>query len=121
MQEVFAPLLNALPTRDELLPLRDLPPFFATLQAAGVIVAVATSDDRTPTIHGLSLLGVAEMVSAWACGDDPLPKKPAPEIVRHLAATCGVPLRLRRPPVQRRVDQQVRGREIAAGGAGNHR
>jgi phosphoglycolate phosphatase-like HAD superfamily hydrolase len=92
VQETFVPILDTLPKREELLPLRDLPSFFMALHEKGITIAVATSDNRTATLQSLALLDVGHLVAALACGDDPLPKKPAPGIVRHLAAECAAPL-----------------------------
>jgi phosphoglycolate phosphatase-like HAD superfamily hydrolase len=59
-------------------PLVDLPWLFTTLRSLGLKIAVATSDDRTPTEATLAGLDVAHLVDALACADDGLPLKPAP-------------------------------------------
>jgi phosphoglycolate phosphatase-like HAD superfamily hydrolase len=71
-------------------PLADLGALFARLRRDGRRVAVATSDDRDPTVRTLAALGVAEGVDATVCADDGVPVKPAPDMVRRLCAETGV-------------------------------
>ena len=73
-------------------PLADLGSLFARLHRDGRKVAVATSDDRDPTIRTLAAVGVADGVDAIVCADDGVPVKPAPEMVRRLCAETGVPV-----------------------------
>ncbi|NJN95626.1 MAG: HAD family hydrolase [Anaerolineales bacterium] len=72
-------------------PLADLPALFSTLRAHGLKIAVATSDDRAPTVATLAKLGLADFVAALACGDDGAPIKPEPEMVLTLCRTLAVP------------------------------
>lgn len=51
----------------------------AQLAAAGVRIAITTSDDRAITEATLTLLGIGEYVDLLVCGDDGLPNKPAPD------------------------------------------
>lgn len=71
-------------------PLTDLPALFGALHARGVRVAVATSDDRAPTMATLEALRAIELVDAHACADDGIPVKPAPGMVLALCAELGV-------------------------------
>jgi phosphoglycolate phosphatase-like HAD superfamily hydrolase len=71
-------------------PLADLTGLFAALQANGLKIAVATSDDREPTAATLATLGLTSFVAALACGDDGLPIKPAPDMVLALCRSLGV-------------------------------
>jgi phosphoglycolate phosphatase-like HAD superfamily hydrolase len=71
-------------------PLADLGALFARLRRDGRKVAVATSDDRDPTVRTLAALGVADQVDAVVCADDGVPVKPAPEMVGRLCAETGV-------------------------------
>ena len=48
------------------------------LVTAGVHIAIVTSDNRRLTEITLSHLGIANLVSAMICGDDPIPTKPDP-------------------------------------------
>ncbi|TAK01816.1 MAG: HAD family hydrolase [Chloroflexota bacterium] len=72
-------------------PITDLPAFFTALRAAGVRIAVATSDDREPTERTLAKLNVADLVEAIACADDGRPVKPDPAAIQWLCHTLGVP------------------------------
>ena len=65
-------------------PLADLPSLFGALREGGRIVTVATTDDRAPTDATLRELGVRELVSAIACGDDGIGVKPDPAMVLAL-------------------------------------
>jgi len=71
-------------------PLADLPGLFGHLTAAGRQIAVATTDDRDPTVRTLGALGVADLVVGIVAADDGIPVKPAPDMVLHLAAAAGV-------------------------------
>jgi phosphoglycolate phosphatase-like HAD superfamily hydrolase len=72
-------------------PLADLGALFSRLPGDGRTVAVATSDDRDPTVRTLATLGVAGDVDAIVCADDGVPVKPAPDMVDRLCAETGVP------------------------------
>lgn len=71
-------------------PLTDLHALFARLRASGRRVAVATSDDRAPTVRTFAALGVADAIEAVVCADDGVRVKPAPDMVLHLCAAMGV-------------------------------
>jgi phosphoglycolate phosphatase len=71
-------------------PLGDLPVLFGRLRGDGRRIAVATSDDRAPTLRTLDWLGVAPLVEATVCADDGLPVKPEPDMVLHVCARLGV-------------------------------
>ncbi|MCY4245318.1 MAG: HAD-IA family hydrolase [Gammaproteobacteria bacterium] len=95
VQESFAPgARGALsPSPAAVKPLADLPKLFAALTAAGLQVAVATSDDRAPTEAALAQLGVggaAQLVQLVVCGDDGLPAKPSPLLLLEIAGRLGV-------------------------------
>jgi phosphoglycolate phosphatase len=75
---------------DLAVPLADLGALFGTLRADGRLVAVATGDDRGPTVASLEALGVASLVDAVACPDDGHPAKPDPGMFAHLCAALGV-------------------------------
>jgi phosphoglycolate phosphatase-like HAD superfamily hydrolase len=62
-------------------PTTDLPRLFGRLRAGGRLIAVATTDDRTPTDATLRALGIRELASALVCGDDGLGVKPDPRMV----------------------------------------
>jgi phosphoglycolate phosphatase len=71
-------------------PLADLPWLLGTLRAAGRRIAVATTDDRTPTEATLEGLGIAADVEIVLCGDDDGPTKPEPAALTGIAARTGV-------------------------------
>lgn len=68
----------------------DLPALFDSLAAAGVGVAVITSDERAQTLFTLDILGVGERVGLVIASDDAYPKKPAPEAIWAACAHFGV-------------------------------
>ncbi len=71
-------------------PLADLIALFSALQAKGIKIAVATSDDRGPTVATLAKLGLTPFVAALTCGDDGILIKPAPDMVLSLCRTLDV-------------------------------
>ncbi|MFZ1754886.1 MAG: HAD family hydrolase [Caldilineaceae bacterium] len=70
----------------------DLPTLFGSLRAAGIAVAVITSDERAPTLYTLEHFGLGEEVEFIIASDDPYPKKPAPEAIWAACAHYGVPV-----------------------------
>ena len=76
-------------------PLADLPALFGAVHARGIRIAVATTDDRAPTLATLEALGIAPLVDALACGDDGQPIKPAPDAILALCRSWGSRLRKR--------------------------
>ena len=95
-------------------PLADLPALFGALRARGIRIAVATSDDRTPTEMTLASLGVADLVSAVIGADDGVPVKPAPDMVVTLCRVLGI-APARAAVVGDAVDDLEMGRAAAAG------
>jgi phosphoglycolate phosphatase len=71
-------------------PLTDLRALFSGLRASGRRIAIATSDDREPTLRTLAALGVADAVEAVICADDGLAVKPAADMIVHLCEALGV-------------------------------
>jgi phosphoglycolate phosphatase len=78
------PVATAVPTA-------DLPWLFGALRTAGLRIAVATTDDRAPTDATLRALGVRDDVSALACGDDGLGRKPEPGMVLAICTAVATP------------------------------
>jgi phosphoglycolate phosphatase len=70
-------------------PLADLPGLLGAIHASGRRIAVATTDDRRPTEATLAGLGLAALVDAVVCGDDPGPTKPEPAALAAVAARLG--------------------------------
>jgi phosphoglycolate phosphatase len=71
-------------------PLADLPLVLGRLHDAGRRIAVATTDDRLPTVATLVALGIAGFVEDLVCGDDEEPTKPDPATLIAIAARLGV-------------------------------
>ena len=72
-------------------PLADLDVLFGRLRASGRRVAVATSDDRDPTVRTFAGLGLTDAIDALVCADDGVAVKPAEDMVLHLCAALDVP------------------------------
>lgn len=68
----------------------DLPALFGCLRAAGVHIAVITSDERAATLYTLDALGVSDLLCAVIASDDAYPKKPAPDALWAVCAQQGV-------------------------------
>jgi phosphoglycolate phosphatase-like HAD superfamily hydrolase len=63
----------------EIQPIGDVGGKIGQLAAAGIRIAVITSDDRSVTEATLPILGIAGQVDLLVCGDDDVPNKPAPD------------------------------------------
>lgn len=74
-----------LPRPDQIRPLGDVGGTIRRLAAAGIIVAIATSDDRAITEATLPILGIGDAVGLLVCGDDALPNKPDPAGLHFLS------------------------------------
>jgi phosphoglycolate phosphatase len=62
-------------------PFTDTRALFRRFHHMGMKLAIATSDDRTPTQATLEALHIEEFVSAMVCADDGIEAKPAPDMV----------------------------------------
>jgi len=76
---------------DEIRPIGDVKGTLQRLRDAGLLLALATGDDREPTESILSLMGIAEEMAVIICGDDPLPEKPDPAALFHIGNQIGIP------------------------------
>ena len=72
-------------------PVTALAPLLGRLRRVVRLFAVATSDDREPTLRTLAALGIAGEFADLACADDGHPNKPAPDPVLRLCERLGVP------------------------------
>ena len=72
-------------------PLVDLPVLFSSLKTCGLQIAVATTDDRAPTIATLAKLGLDSWVTATICADEGTPVKPAPDMVVAVCQALDIP------------------------------
>lgn len=78
------------PTR-EALALADLPALFGAIRARGAAIAIATADNRAPTIATMEHLGVMHHIHALACADDiGVAPKPAPDKIYAVCRALGV-------------------------------
>ena len=73
-------------------PLVDLHELLGGLRGSGRLLAIATSDDREPTLRTLEALGIAGEFAAVVCADDGIASKPAPDPVLSVSGTLGVPV-----------------------------
>lgn len=74
----------------EALPLADLPALCAWLHGQGIRMAVATADNRQPTLATLQHLGIDHYISAVACADDVgVAPKPAPDKIFAVCRALG--------------------------------
>jgi len=72
-------------------PIGDVPALFGALVDSGRSVAIATTDDRSPTDATLRAIGVRDLVSALACGDDGIGVKPDPRMLLGLCEIVRIP------------------------------
>lgn len=71
-------------------PLADLPALVGRLHAASRLVAIATSDDREPTLRTLEALGLGARIDGIVCADDGVTNKPSGDPVLHLCRELAV-------------------------------
>jgi len=71
-------------------PVTPLPALFAALRAGGLKVAVATTDDREPTLATMRGLGADHLIDTLICADDGIKVKPAPDMVTIICERLGV-------------------------------
>lgn len=71
-------------------PLADLNALFNVLKGFDMKIAVCTADDHIAAEKTLKHLGVLHYVDIILGGDDPVPKKPAPEQIWHICHKLGV-------------------------------
>lgn len=76
--------VGALPAADLIRPIGDVAGTIERLAAAGIRLAVITSDDRAASEATLQTLGIAGKIDVLVCGDDPIANKPAPDALWHI-------------------------------------
>jgi phosphoglycolate phosphatase len=86
VRDYFQAAMASIPLRELVRPVANVKALLAELQGANVRVAVVTSDDRLPTQEVMALLGIEGLLDFLACGDDPIPIKPAPDAVLQACA-----------------------------------
>ena len=78
------------PTR-EAQPLADLVALFTGIRSHGAAIALATADNRAPTIATMHHLGLSPMIDAYACADDAgVAAKPAPDKIYAICRQLGI-------------------------------
>ena len=86
IRQTMGPPIHA----DDIRPVGDVKGTIQRLKDAGLLLAVATGDNRDLTELTLSLLGVADDMALLVCGDDPLPEKPDPAVLYHIESQIGI-------------------------------
>jgi phosphoglycolate phosphatase len=81
---------EAMEQEDLLVPIGDVAGALRRLHAAGVLLAVATTDNRGPTEAALARLGITDLLTTFICGDDGVPLKPAPDMALEIARRVSV-------------------------------
>jgi phosphoglycolate phosphatase-like HAD superfamily hydrolase len=74
-------------------PFTDVHKLFHNIQERGVKIAIATTDDRSPTEAMLRAFGVKELVNTMVCADDGIKAKPAPDMVTTICSRMNVDVR----------------------------
>lgn len=71
-------------------PIGDVRGLFSRLRSEGLLLALATTDDRAPTLYALEKLGISALLATVVCGDDGIPPKPAPDMALEICRRLGV-------------------------------
>jgi phosphoglycolate phosphatase len=71
--------------------LGDVRGALSALAAGGLRLAVATTDDRGPTLDALARLGIDELIEFVVAADDEIPAKPHPAVLETIAAAFEMP------------------------------
>lgn len=81
----------ALPVETLIEPIGDVRGLLLRLKAQGLVLAIATTDDRDLTLVSLRMLGVEDLFSAIICGDDGFALKPSPDMAEEICRRLGIP------------------------------
>lgn len=79
-----------LPLEELLEPIGDVRAALQRLADHGLLLALATTDDRGPTEEALERLEISSLFATTVCGDDGIPLKPAPDMAREICARLGI-------------------------------
>lgn len=71
-------------------PFTDVYKLFSNIQRNNIRIAIATTDDRSPTEAMLKAFNVMELVDTMVCADDSIPAKPAPDMVTTICQRLNV-------------------------------
>jgi len=73
-------------------PCADLVALCRWILAHGARIAIATADNRQPTVTTIQSLGISAAVSVYACADDAgIAPKPAPDKIFAICTALGIP------------------------------
>lgn len=71
-------------------PLTDIHTLFTNIHRLGIKIAIATTDDRQPTLAMLEAFGVKDLVATMVCADDGIKAKPAPDMVTTICQRMAI-------------------------------
>jgi HAD superfamily hydrolase (TIGR01509 family) len=80
----------ALPVEDLAKPIGDVRGTLERLREHGLLLALATTDNRGPTERALAHLGLSSLFATTICGDDGIPLKPAPDMALEICRRLGI-------------------------------
>lgn len=89
--ETFASLREELPAGDRVPPLEGVVEALGALRAAGLLLAVVTTDDQQDAEADLKALGLRPQVAAVVGGDQGLAPKPHADMLLAACSRLGVP------------------------------
>lgn len=88
--ETIIPTLGADFQDGEITPLGNVNGTFRRLKEAGLLIAIATGDERKPTLETMAALEIEEYVDIILCGSDPIPEKPDPAALQWIAQELNI-------------------------------
>lgn len=71
-------------------PFTNVSKLFTNIHRRGIKVAIATTDDRTPTEAMLKAFGITHLVDTMVCADDGIRAKPAPDMITTICARFNI-------------------------------
>lgn len=71
-------------------PFTDIQKLFININRLGIKIAIATTDDRQPTLTMLEAFGVKDLVATMVCADDGIKAKPAPDMVTTICRRMAI-------------------------------
>lgn len=91
IRDTFSPVMSSDPTEQSVKPLGNVHESIQRLNTHGIRTALATSDNRTPTLKMLEMLNIDHHFDVIYCGDDDeLPQKPSAQVLEQIAMRCSV-------------------------------
>jgi phosphoglycolate phosphatase len=71
-------------------PFTDIQKLFLNIHRLGIKIAIATTDDRSPTQSMLEAFGVKQLVTTMVCADDGIKAKPAPDMTTTICQRLNI-------------------------------